>query len=134
LRDPESAAGCAGFAGVDAERYDWVFRKFVEGPSKGYGVVVAQPYENRFLLARVARISMTGCRRVTNERFFRQEVLGAYLSLSGSTVIQLVRAAENPEGPGPRPEAATAVGVGLQRGSDELAGVQMVGGKVLVLE
>jgi len=37
IAGPESAAAVR-LRGVDAKGYDWVFRKFVEGPSKGTGL------------------------------------------------------------------------------------------------
>ena len=132
LRDPKAQRLC-GFAVWTPKGYDWVFRKFVEGPSKGYGVVVAQPYENRFLLARVPDF-YDRLQESYDERFFRQEVLGAYLSLSGSTVYSSFARAENLKDLG-RDERLPLLWA-LDFNVDPMSSlvVQMVGGKVLVLD
>ena len=132
LRDPKAQRLC-GFAVWTPKGYDWVFRKFVEGPSKGYGVVVAQPYENRFLLARVPDF-YDRLQESYDERFFRQEVLGAYLSLSGSTVYSSFARAENLKDLG-RDERLPLLWA-LDFNVDPMSSlvVQMVDGKVLVLD
>ena len=132
LRDPKAQRLC-GFAVWTPKGYDWVFRKFVEGPSKGYGVVVAQPYENRFLLARVPDF-YDRLQESYDERFFRQEVLGAYLSLSGSTVYSSFARAENLKdlGRDQRRPLLWALDFNVDPMSSLV--VQMVDGKVLVLD
>jgi hypothetical protein len=84
LRDPRAKRLC-GFAVWTPKGYDWVHRKFVEDPGKGYEVVLAQPYENRHLLAKVPDF-YDRLKESYDDGFFRQEVLGAYLSLSGGNV------------------------------------------------
>jgi hypothetical protein len=93
LRDPKAQRLC-GFAVWTPKGYDWVFRKFMEEPGKGYGVVVAQPYENRHLLDRVPDF-YDRLRESYDERFFQQEALGAYVSLSGGTVYSSFTRAGN---------------------------------------
>jgi len=93
LRDPKSRRLC-GFAVWTPKGYDWVYRKFVEERREGYGVVVAQAYENRHLLARVPDF-YERLKQSYDERFFQQEVLGAYLSLSGGTVYSSFSRGEN---------------------------------------
>jgi hypothetical protein len=96
LRDPKAQRLC-GFAVWTPKGYDWVYRKFMEEPTKGYGVVVAQPYENRHLLAKVPDF-YDRLRESYDEPFFKQEVLGAYVSLSGSTVYSSFTRAGNVQG------------------------------------
>jgi len=132
LRDPKAQRLC-GFAVWTPKGYDWVFRKFVEGPSKGYGVVVAQPYENRFLLARVPDF-YDRLQESYDERFFRQEVLGAYLSLSGSTVYSSFARAENLKDLGRDQRLPLLWALDFNVDPMSSLVVQMVGGKVLVLD
>ena len=84
LRDPRAARLC-GFAGWTPKGHDWVYRRFILQPVEGYEVVLAQPYENRYLLARIPDF-YTRLERSYDERFFRQEVMGEYLNISGGTV------------------------------------------------
>ena len=132
LRDPKAQRLC-GFAVWTPKGYDWVFRKFVEGPSKGYGVVVAQPYENRFLLARVPDF-YDRLQESYDERFFRQEVLGAYLSLSGSTVYSSFARAENLKDLGRDQRLPLLWALDFNVDPMSSLVVQMVDGKVLVLD
>jgi hypothetical protein len=52
LRDPKAKRLC-GFAVWTPKGFDWVYRKFLERPVEGYGLVFAEPYENRHLLEKV---------------------------------------------------------------------------------
>ena len=132
LRDPKAQRLC-GFAVWTPKGYDWVYRKFVEEPSKGYEVVVAQPYENRFLLARVPDF-YDRLQESYDERFFRQEVLGAYLSLSGGTVYSSFARAENVKEVS-RDQMLPLLWA-LDFNVDPMSSlvVQIAGGKVLVLD
>ncbi len=132
LRDPKAQRLC-GFAVWTPKGYDWVYRKFVDEPSKGYQVVVAQPYENRYLLARVPDF-YDRLQESYDERFFRQEVLGTYLSLSGSTVYSSFTRPENVKdmGPDQRLPLLWALDFNVDPMSSLVA--QIVGGKVLVLD
>jgi phage terminase large subunit len=85
LRDPKAERLC-GFAVWTPKGFDWVYRRFVaEGKVKDYDVVIAEPRENRFLLERIPdfydRLSKS-----YDENFFKQEVLGAYINLTGGLV------------------------------------------------
>jgi hypothetical protein len=132
LRDPKAHRLC-GFAVWTPKGYDWVFRKFVEGPSRGYGVVVAQPYENLHLLARVPDF-YDRLKESYDERFFQQEVLGAYLSLSGGTVYSSFARAENVKdlAPDQRLPLLWALDFNVDPMSSLVA--QIVNNKVLVLD
>ena len=93
LRDPKAQRLC-GFGVWTPKGYDWVYRKFVSEPGQGYGMVVARPYENRFLLTKVPDF-YDRLKESYDERFFQQEVLGAYLNLCGGTVYSSFARAQN---------------------------------------
>ncbi len=59
LRDPEATRRC-GFAVWTPRGFDWVYRKFISDPVKGYHVTLARPYENRSYWIRFPSIT-TGC-------------------------------------------------------------------------
>jgi len=132
LRDPKAQRLC-GFAVWTPKGYDWVYRKFVEAPSKGYEVVVAQPYENRFLLARVPDF-YDRLQESYDERFFRQEVLGAYLSLSGGTVYSSFARAENVKEVSRDQRLPLLWALDFNVDPMSSLVVQIAGGKVLVLD
>jgi hypothetical protein len=84
LRDPKATRRC-GFAVWTPKGFDWVYRKFISNPVKGYEAIQAQPYENRFLLDRVPDF-YDRLKESYDENFFRQEVLGNYLNAQGGLV------------------------------------------------
>ncbi|MEN6609151.1 MAG: phage terminase large subunit [Bryobacteraceae bacterium] len=84
LRDPKGQRLC-GFAVWTPKGFDWVYRRFIENPVKGYEVVLARPYENRHLLEKVPDYY----ERLQNSydgRFFEQEALGKYLNVQDGQV------------------------------------------------
>src|SRR5579864_4922419 len=84
LRDPK--ANCLeGFAVWTPKGYDWVYRKFLADRVDGYDVVVAKPFENHFLLDQIPDFYKR-LQDSYDENFYKQEVLGAYLSLTGGLV------------------------------------------------
>ncbi|HXJ39984.1 MAG TPA: hypothetical protein VNH18_11970 [Bryobacteraceae bacterium] len=84
LRDPK-ATRLAGFAVWTPKGFDWVYRKFLQQKTPGYDVVLARPYENRFLLEKVPDF-YDRLKDSYDETFFRQEVLGDYLNAGGALV------------------------------------------------
>jgi hypothetical protein len=80
LRDPK-ASRLTGFAVWTPRGYDWVYERFVARKIEGYETVLAEPFENKHLLERVPdyyeRLLSS-----YDERFFQQEVLGEYVTLS----------------------------------------------------
>jgi hypothetical protein len=84
LRDPK-AKQLAGFAVWTPKGFDWVYERFVSDPVEGYAVVLAKPFENRHLLDRVPDF-YERLKRSYDERFFEQEVLGAYVNLNSGRV------------------------------------------------
>ncbi|MDR3700214.1 MAG: phage terminase large subunit [Candidatus Sulfopaludibacter sp.] len=85
LRDPK-ATRLAGFAAWTPKGFDWVYKKFI-APDRpdGYMAVRAVASENRYLLDKVPDFY----KQLANsydEKFYRQEVLGEYLNLTGGMV------------------------------------------------
>jgi hypothetical protein len=89
LRDPRAKQRC-GFAVWTPKGFDWVYRKFISHPVKGYEAVQATPYENQFLLD-VVPDYYERLKESYDENFFRQEVLGDYLNVRGGLVYQSFR-------------------------------------------
>jgi hypothetical protein len=84
LRDPKATVR-RGFAVWTPKGFDWVYRRFIQNPVKGYEVVQAKPYENRFILDATPDF-YERLKGSYDENFFRQEVLGDYLNLQGGLV------------------------------------------------
>ncbi len=79
LRDPKASKLC-GFAAWTPKGHDWVYRRFLESKVDGYETVVAKPMENRHVLDRIPDF-YERLKHSYDEKFYRQEVLGEYLSL-----------------------------------------------------
>jgi hypothetical protein len=86
LRDPKAKRRC-GFAVWTPRGFDWVYRKFISEPVKGYHVTLAKPYENRFLLDKVPEY-YNRLQSSYDEALFKQEVMGEYLHLHAGLVYR----------------------------------------------
>ena len=84
LRDPQAERLC-GFGVWTPKGFDWVYRRFVSEKSDQYHLVIAQPFENRFLLKKVPDF-YRHLAQSYDENFYKQEVLGAYLNMTGGVV------------------------------------------------
>jgi hypothetical protein len=85
LRDPQAHRLC-GFAVWTPKGYDWVYRKFIApGDSKAFGMVLAPPAENRFLLDKIPDF-YNRLKDSYDENFYKQEVLGQYVNMRGTLV------------------------------------------------
>lgn len=89
MRHPQAKRRC-GFAAWTPKGYDWVYELFIEKPGRDFRAVLASPRENRY-------VADTGVYEALqdsyDERLYRQEVLGEYLSLiSGSAYFSFSRA------------------------------------------
>ncbi len=84
LRDPKASQLC-GFAVWTPKGYDWVYRRFIASPPKGYAAVLAQANENRFLLEKIPDF-YSRLKDSYDEKFYEQEVLGLYLNMDGGRV------------------------------------------------
>jgi len=80
LRDPGAKRLC-GFAVWTPKGFDWVYERFLAKPVSGYETVLAQPMENRHLLEQIPDF-YERLKHSYDARFFQQEVLGQYLSIS----------------------------------------------------
>lgn len=93
LRDPKASRLC-GFAVWTPKGFDWVYERFISDPKRGYEVVTAAPFENRFLLNKIPDF-YDRLRGSYDEEFFKQEVLGEYLNSKGSLVYHSFRREEH---------------------------------------
>jgi hypothetical protein len=84
LRDPKATRLC-GFGVWTPKGYDWVYRKFISDPVNGYAAVQAEPFENRHLLGKIGDF-YERLKDSYDEKFYQQEVMGAYLSMDGGRV------------------------------------------------
>jgi hypothetical protein len=78
LRDPK-ASRLSGFAVWTPKGNDWVYRRFVSEPVSGYDVIMASAKENKHLLSAVPDF-YERLKTSYDETFYRQEVLGEYLT------------------------------------------------------
>src|ERR1700744_324237 len=86
LRDPKASRLC-GFGVWTPKGFDWVHRRFVKELVAGYEVVLAQPFENRYVLDSVPDF-YERLRGSYDARFFEQEALGAYLNVQAGVVYR----------------------------------------------
>jgi len=84
LRDPKAHQLC-GFGVWTPKGYDWVYRRFITTQMPGYGVVRAQPFENRYILSKTANF-YEQLKSSYDAKFYEQEALGEYLSQDGRRV------------------------------------------------
>jgi hypothetical protein len=84
LRDPRAQRLC-GFAVWTPKGFDWVYRKFISEPRRGYETTLAKPFENRHLLDQIPDFYDL-LKSSYDEAFFQQEVLGKYLNVQAGLV------------------------------------------------
>lgn len=93
LRDPLAKKLC-GFAVWTPKGFDWVYRKFIRDRVPGYDLVLAEPYENRYVLDKVPDF-YDRLKSSYDSKFFEQEVLGEYLNVQAGLVYHAFRRARN---------------------------------------
>jgi Terminase large subunit, T4likevirus-type, N-terminal len=93
LRDPKATRLC-GFAVWTPKGYDWVYRRFLVEGNEKYQTIVAEPFENRFLLDKIPDFYLR-LKASYDAKFYEQEVLGAYLNLTGGKVYSAFERAEH---------------------------------------
>ena len=93
LRDPKAKRLC-GFATWTPKGFDWVYRRFVQERVEGYELVVAEPFENHYLLEQIPDF-YERLKRSYDAKFYEQEVMGKYLSLSAGLVYHAFNRAEH---------------------------------------
>jgi len=84
LRDPQATRKC-GFAAWTPKGHDWVYKRFIANPTPDYKAIQAKPAENKHMLASTPEF-YDRLKESYDERFYRQEVLGEYLSYDGNCV------------------------------------------------
>jgi hypothetical protein len=80
LRDPKASRLC-GYAVWTPKGFDWVYRRFISDPVEGYKAILASPQENYHLLRAIPDF-YERLKQSYDERFYEQEVLGAYLNVN----------------------------------------------------
>jgi hypothetical protein len=65
--------------------HDWVYKRFISGSVQGYEIVLAKPFENRYILDKVPDF-YERLKSSYDEQFYRQEVLGEYLNTDSGLV------------------------------------------------
>jgi hypothetical protein len=93
LRDPKAKELC-GFGVWTPKGYDWVWRRFIGEPVEGYGVVLAKPGENRYLLEAVPDF-YERLKKSYDEQFYAQEVLGEYVAYHEGRVYRAFSRPQN---------------------------------------
>ncbi len=84
LRDPKADRLCG--SGVWTPKgFDWVYERFISNKVDGYETVVASAFENHHLLGRIPDY-YERLKSSYDPRFYEQEVLGNYLSMSAGRV------------------------------------------------
>lgn len=93
LRDPRASRLC-GFAVWTPKGFDWVYRRFVRDMVEGYEVVLAQPFENRYVLDRIPDF-YDRLKESYDAKFFEQEALGEYLNVQSGAVYGAFKRSRN---------------------------------------
>ncbi|MDE3167357.1 MAG: hypothetical protein KGN36_16260, partial [Acidobacteriota bacterium] len=84
LRDPQAARLC-GYGVWTPKGFDWVWRRFIADRVAGYQAILAPAFENRHILSKIPDF-YERLRSSYDEKFYDQEVMGAYLSMDGARV------------------------------------------------
>jgi hypothetical protein len=93
LRDPQAKRLC-GFGVWTPKGYDWVYRKFISEPHRGYDTILAKPFENHHLLEQIPDFYDL-LKSSYDEAFFQQEALGQYLNVQAGLVYDAFRRDEH---------------------------------------
>jgi hypothetical protein len=95
LRDPK-AKHRSGFAVWTPRGQDWVYRRFIQSPVKGYECVQAKPFENTYLLD-VIPDYYDRLKESYDATFYEQEVLGQYVGSKEGLVYRRFDRSRNVE-------------------------------------
>ena len=93
LRDPKATRLC-GLAVWTPKGYDWVYRKFISEPRRGYDTTIGVPFENRYLLEQIPDFYDL-LKSSYDEAFYQQEALGKYLNVQAGLVYYPFRRDEH---------------------------------------
>jgi hypothetical protein len=132
LRDPKASRLC-GFGVWTPKGYDWVYERFVARRIEGYETILAQPFENRFLLDQIPDY-YERLKHSYDARFYEQEVLGSYLHMKVGRVYHAFDREGNVGGV--RVDPSRPLMWALDFNVDPMSAVvaQMVDGRVVVLD
>ena len=86
LRDPKATELC-GFAVWTPQGYDWVYERFINHARPGYDVILAKPFENKYVLEAVPDY-YERLRTSYEESFYLQEAMGSYINARGRVVYR----------------------------------------------
>ena len=79
LRDPKAKRLC-GFGVFTPKGFDWVYQKFQANRRHGYELIVAEPFENSFVLASVPDF-YERLEQSYDPLFYQQEALGQFVNV-----------------------------------------------------
>ena len=132
LRDPKAPRLC-GFAVWTPKGYDWVYRKFLSDKVAGYETIIARPFENRHLLSHIPDF-YERLKGSYDETFYKQEVLGSYLSLTGGAVYTSFLRSDHVVDLSPIPGIPLLWALDFNVDPMSSLVIQIAGGKVRVLD
>lgn len=132
LRDPGARALC-GFAVWTPRGYDWVWRRFIGNRVEGYEVILAQPFENKFVLETIPDY-YERLKHSYDPEFYAQEVLGEYLAPKGGLVYRQFDRLRNVEALELDPQAPVLWAVDFNVDPMSSLVVQLDGAQVRVLD
>lgn len=81
LREPRALRQC-GVGAWTPKGFDWIYERFIRDPQPDHGMTFASPRENIHL----GNAFYDSLRSTYDEKFYRQEVMGEYLSLTSGQV------------------------------------------------
>jgi phage terminase large subunit len=93
LRDPRASRLC-GFAVWTPKGFDWVYRRFIRDVVAGYDVILAKPFENRYVLDKIPDF-YDRLKGSYDAKFFEQEALGEYLNVQSGAVYGAFKRSRN---------------------------------------
>src|ERR1051326_329899 len=132
LRDPKAKRLC-GFGVWTPKGYDWVYRKFISEQRRGYDTILAEPFENRYLLEQIPDFYDL-LKSSYDEAFFQQEVLGQYLNVQAGVVYYAFSREEHVTELQVQPEAPLLWALDFNVGPMCSVVAQIVNGTVSVLD
>lgn len=132
LRDPRAERLC-GFGVWTPKGFDWVYRKFISEPHRGYETTLAQPYENRYLLEQIPDFYDL-LKSSYDDAFFQQEALGRYLNVQAGLVYHAFSRQDHVVDIHVRPEAPLLWALDFNVDPMSSVVAQVIGGTVYVLD
>ncbi len=132
LRDPRAQRLC-GFGVWTPKGFDWVYRKFISEPRRGYETTLALPFENRHLLEQIPDFYEL-LKSSYDDAFFQQEALGKYLNVQAGLVYYAFSRQNHVVETSVRPEAPLLWALDFNVDPMSSVVAQIVGGTVYVVD